>query len=30
MYRLAQRKGCGALDSSSVIQVIRDLNKKGE
>ena len=30
MYRLAQRKGYGAKDSSSVIQVIRDLNKKDE
>ena len=29
MYRLAQKKGCGKLDSSSVIQVIRDLEKKG-
>ena len=28
MYRLAQKKGCGKLDSSSVIQVIRDLEKK--
>ena len=28
MYRLAQKKGCGKLDSSSVIQVIHDLEKK--
>lgn len=28
LYRLAQVKGCGSLDSSSVIKVIRDLESK--